>query len=201
MDVSKDGRYLVATNRQGRIFVWANWTASDPVSQMMPAVRQSVETLAFAPDNITFATGNNEHTIRIWQIRANGEQVSEIRTLSSHQGAVKALTYSPNGSMLGSVSDDQTIQIRHLNTSEGYDKKPNILEDHLGTVWDLDFSPNNRRFATGSDDETVRIWISDPQELVDGICERLPGKQLSNEEWDTFIGDDFEIGPFQKPCP
>ncbi len=103
--------------------------------------------------------------------------------------------------MLGSVSEDQTIQIRYLNTSDGADNKPRILEDHLGTVWSIDFSPNDQRFATGSDDETVRIWITSARELVDGICQRLPGQQLSQQDWDTFIGDDFEIGQYQKPCP
>jgi WD40 repeat protein len=66
---------------------------------------------AFNPDGRTFATGNLDATIKIWNV-ATGQ---EIRTLKGHSNGVNSVAFSPDGRTLASGSSDATIKIWRLS--------------------------------------------------------------------------------------
>ncbi len=124
--------------------------------------------------------------------------MTRTHELLGHLGPINDVAFSNNGRLLASASSDQSI---HVRSTDDFNKRQRILQDHDFWVWSVDFSVNGRNIATGSGDGTVRIWITESRELVDNICRLLPGGQLTDEEWTTYIGKDFEINQYQKPCP
>src|SRR5262249_42128544 len=58
----------------------------------------TVESLAFAPDGRTVASGNGNGTISLWEA-ATGR---EIRVLRGHRDAVLSVAFSPDGKLLAS---------------------------------------------------------------------------------------------------
>lgn len=195
---SEDGNYLVAADLEGRLHLWTDWTSKDASSQQFNRNGAVVNAIAFDPDNTRFATGSDDYRVRLWEIQNDGASLSAPRELLGHQGPVNDLAFSSNGRLLASASSDQTIQVRTMSDLR---RQPRMLQDHEFWVWSVDISADNGRIASGSADGTMRIWITQSDELVQDICDRLPGARLSREEWDTFIGDDFDINTYQKPCP
>lgn len=196
--VSSNDAYLVAADRSGNLYVWENWTDQNSRSLIAeePA-EQEINTIAFSPDNTTLATGGDDYRLLIWGIGEDASLNLENELLG-HLGPINDIVYSRNGKLLASASSDKSI---HVRSTDDFTKRQRILQDHDFWVWSVDFNRNGQRIATASGDGTVRIWITESQELVDKICQFLPGGQLSTQEWETYIGNDFEINQYQKPCP
>ena len=79
----------------------------------------TVQAIAFAPNEPIVATGSYDTTVKLWD-RWSGR---ELRTLAGHGGPVVALAFLPDGSTLASESEDRTIRLWH--TASG---------DHLRTL-------------------------------------------------------------------
>src|ERR1043166_314461 len=90
---------------------------------------QSVNAVAFSPDNRWLASGGKDNVIKIWDL-GNG---NILRTLYGHTSNVNALAVSPDGKLIASGSGD-------IND-----------ERDLGTF-------TQGGVVGGSEDNTVRIW-------------------------------------------
>ena len=66
-----------------------------------------VWSVAYSPDGRYLASGNDDKTIKIWEV-ATGKQ---LRTLNGHSYRVNSVVYSPDGRYLASGSGDKTIKI------------------------------------------------------------------------------------------
>ncbi|MEM8488005.1 MAG: hypothetical protein AAF564_20810 [Bacteroidota bacterium] len=190
--------YLVAADRAGKLYLWENWATISETPTVVEGGQQGINTIAFAPNSRTFATGGEDYRVLLWQVSQDSNRITQLEELLGHLGPVNDLSYSRNGALLASASSDKSIHIRSTRTIE---RRPLILQDHDFWVWSVDIHPNNQRVASGSGDGTVRIWITTSNELVDRICQVLPGGQLTPQEWETYIGNDFDIDQYQKPCP
>ncbi len=70
----------------------------------MPAPGESIQTMAFSPDDRTIALGCEDGTIRLWDVVAG-----EVRQcFSSDQGSISALAFSANGDQLASTGANKT---------------------------------------------------------------------------------------------
>ena len=67
----------------------------------------SVCSVAFSPDGTRLASGSDDQTVKLWDVRS-GELV---RTLSGHTSSVRSVAFSPDGTRLASGSDDQTVKL------------------------------------------------------------------------------------------
>jgi WD40 repeat protein len=106
--------------------------------------------VAFSPDQQTFACGNYDHTIKIFNVK-NGT-CSQI--LQGHSAWVRFVAFTANGEILASGSGDQTIKLWHLPTS----KCLNTLCGHHSPVQTLAIHPNGKILASGSWDGMIKIW-------------------------------------------
>lgn len=189
--------YLAASDRDGTLYVWNNWTTtSDLIIEQ--AGEQRINALAFSPTEPTLVSGGEDYRLMVWRVEEENPRLSMQYELLGHLGPINDLAFSKNGRLLASASSDKSIHIR--NTAD-LTRRPLILQDHDFWVWSADFHPNNQRLASGSGDGTVRVWITTSDELVDKICQVLPGGALTQQEWETYIGNDFDINQYQKPCP
>jgi len=63
----------------------------------------------------------------------------------------------------------------------------------------ISLAPDGSTLAVGGGgaDAPVKIWSLDPATWVDAAC-RLAGRNLTHEEWDSYIGD---LAPYAATCP
>ncbi|MFX0125495.1 MAG: hypothetical protein ACFFAE_17875 [Candidatus Hodarchaeota archaeon] len=109
--------------------------------------------LDFSPDGSLLASGSDDNTIKIWDMKDLGR---EVTTLVGHTGRIRSLDFSPDGSLLASGSNDRTLIIWDVVMGETRCK----MTSHTHTVRCLAFSPDGSLLASGSFDSTIKIWNS-----------------------------------------
>jgi WD40 repeat protein/tRNA A-37 threonylcarbamoyl transferase component Bud32 len=109
-----------------------------------------VNSVAFAFDGQTLASGSDDKTIKVWNL-ATGK---EIRTLKGHSRWVWTVAFSPDGQTLASGSDDKTIKV--WNSATG--KEIYTLKGHSEGVAAVAYSPDGKILASGSLDKMIKLW-------------------------------------------
>ena len=111
-----------------------------------------VNSVAYAPDGATLASGSGNGTIHLWNPRI-GEQG---QTLEGHTDSVTSVAFSPDGSTIvsGGAWDDNTVRLWNASTGD----RVRTLEGHTNGVHAVSFSPDGLTIASGSRDKTIRLW-------------------------------------------
>ncbi len=143
----------------------------------------SIHSLDISPNGQILAIGRERGDVILWNIP--GKKL--IRIISGHQSTVTDVHFSPDGNKLLTTSRDRTARIWFLSESR---KLPIILSDHEDWVLTGSFDPTGKRVITGSGDDYIRHWPVANEELASRICSYL-SRDLTKEEWNEFVGRDF----------
>lgn len=135
-----------------------------------------VDSVAFAPDGATLASGSWDRTIRIWRV-ADG---SLLQTLVGHGKVVTALAFSPDGTKLASGAEENSLRLWQV--ADG--SLLHILEGHTDRVLTVAFAPDGMTVASGAVDRTVRLW-----QVTDGTLQRTLEGHLDTVESVSFSPD------------
>ncbi|MBD2451653.1 caspase family protein [Nostoc sp. FACHB-152] len=122
-------------------------------------------TIAFSPDGKTIATGNQDGSVKLWNL-----QGQTIKTFREHSGFVESIAFSPDGNTIASGSEDGTVKLWNLQSGASQ-----TLLGHRNWVRSVAFSPDGNTIASGSRDKTVRLW------------------NLQSGASQTFKGHSFEV--------
>ena len=100
---------------------------------------------AWHPDGRVFATGNQDKTCRVWDLRNLSDPVS---ILKGNMGAVRSVRFSSNGQFL--VVAEPASLVHVYETKINYEKRQEI--DFFGEISGVSLSP---------DDETLYVGVWD----------------------------------------
>src|SRR5439155_26881154 len=120
----------------------------------VPAAHLSlVESLAFAPDGKTLASGSYQE-VKLW----DPESGALKQTIPGFVAQVVALAYSPDGKYLatggGAPTEDGEVKILAATGKPVLDLKA----PHSDTVFGVSFSPDLTKLATCGADKFVKVW-------------------------------------------
>jgi WD domain, G-beta repeat len=112
--------------------------------------------------------------------------------LTGHTGPVYGVAFSPDGKLLATTSRDDAIRLWDVASRQPLGEP---LTGHTSAVYAVAFSPDGKLLATTSDDHTTRLWAT-PSTWIGQSCE-LAGRNLSQQEWDRYIGT---TTPYVRQC-
>ncbi|KAH0788105.1 F-box-like/WD repeat-containing protein TBL1X [Histomonas meleagridis] len=108
-------------------------------------------------DGTLFASGSNDATAIIWEIRDHKYKNHYILDHATHQDRndkdITTLAWHPNGTILATACLDG---IARLWTSHGELKY--VLNRHTQAIFTMQFSPDGNLLLTGSSDQQIIVW-------------------------------------------
>jgi WD40 repeat protein len=102
---------------------------------------------AWHPNGVTFATGNQDKTCRIWDTRKLSESVA---VLKGNLGAVRSIRFTSDGRYVAMAEPADFVHI--YDTKSGYKKEQEI--DFFGEISGISFSPDTESLFIGVWDRT-----------------------------------------------
>lgn len=165
-----------------------NYEGQDLISFRSPD--KKLYSLAFSSDGKYLAAGSSEGTILVWDVK-NPQMRPEI--LNAHESGINALVFSPDNRTLASAGADGLVSLWNIDNLSA---EPRKLAGHEAWVWDISFSPDGNYLISGGSDDHVRIWETRPERMADKLCSKFK-RDLSYEEWKTYVGNDVE---YKKGC-
>lgn len=118
--------------------------------RMLRGHKHTIFGLAFMPDSKVLASGSEDDTIRLWDVKS-GECFATIQTGADQ---VRGLAFSPKGEILAAAHKDGTVTLWDMNSLQ----LQRTLEGHTSEVYTVSFSPDGKTLASGGFDKTVRLW-------------------------------------------
>lgn len=102
---------------------------------------------AWHPNGLTFATGNQDKTCRVWDIRNLSKSLT---VLKSHLGAVRSIRFSSDGRFMATAEPADFVHVYDVST--GYHHEQEL--DFFGEISGLSFSPDSEAVFVGVWDRT-----------------------------------------------
>ena len=131
----------------------------------------SVRAICFVPDRPLMISGGEDETVKLWhlpKVNSTSTQydMSPIKTLRGHSGAVLAVACTATASTIYSAGKDMVIRswdIPDAYTGETGTEYSSLagkytFEGHTDAVWSLAVHPIGEHLVSGSADGTCRIW-------------------------------------------
>ncbi|CAN4096882.1 unnamed protein product [Withania somnifera] len=143
--LSPDGKLLVIVgdNAEGILVDSRNGKAVAPLCGHVDYSFAS----AWHPDGVTFATGNQDKTCRIWDLRNLSKSIT---VLKGNLGAIRSIRYTSDGRFMAMAEPADFIHV--FDVKSGYDEEQQI--DFFGEISGISFSPDTESLFIGVWDRT-----------------------------------------------
>ncbi|KVH99210.1 protein of unknown function DUF2415 [Cynara cardunculus var. scolymus] len=102
---------------------------------------------AWHPDGCSFATGNQDKTCRIWDVRKLSKSVTAVK---GKIGAIRSIRYSSDGELMAMAEPADFVHV--FDVKSGYEKEQEI--DFFGEISGTSFSPDTESLFIGVWDRT-----------------------------------------------
>ncbi|GFS36129.1 transducin/WD40 repeat-like superfamily protein [Actinidia rufa] len=102
---------------------------------------------AWHPDGLTFTTGNQDKTCRIWDVRNLSKSVAALK---GNLGAIRSIRYTSDGQFMAMAEPADFVHV--YDVKGGYEKEQEI--DFFGEISGMSFSPDTESLFIGVWDRT-----------------------------------------------
>jgi WD40 repeat protein len=147
LDLSPDGRTLVAATFDGKAGLWDAQTGRK--LHDLEGKRRQLHFARFTPDSRRVALVGFEPSVSLWDV-ASGQKLNEI----SSDTTAFAVAFSPDGAWMAYTGRVRRIEIARTSTL----RTERTLEGHSHVPVSLAISPDGEVVAAGAADGTVRLW-------------------------------------------
>ncbi len=178
-----DGNLLAIGSTTGNVYLWDFRNVNQPVLMDSMQFSATPRVLAFSPDHALLAVGCKDGITRLMQLSSK-----EIHTLAGHQKRINTLAFSPDGALLATGSSDKTIRLWHIRESG---IAPLVFSEHRGSIHSLAFAANGETLIDATFGREIKQWVTSTTELANKVQQRIP-RTLTREEWQEFIGNEYE---------
>ncbi|MBN1119167.1 MAG: hypothetical protein JXA77_18300 [Bacteroidales bacterium] len=111
------------------------------------------------------------------------------KSINAHSSRILAVSFSPDNRLIASSGMDGVVRI--WNATDWNDLPIEIREQE-SWVNSLSFSPDGNMLITSSNNENlIYRWPVKAENMADEMCNFIV-RQLSQQEWNTYIGNDIE---------
>ena len=124
--------------------------------------RGIVNSVAFSPDGKLLASGCDDWTFKLWDVRTQQNTATLEHIADGYTWGVKVVTFSPNGQQLATAGG-RHAKLWDLQTQT---EIATLQHDEDEYLWALAFSPNGQLLATGAAGGTVTIWDIQKREVI-----------------------------------
>jgi len=153
---SRSGKSLAGAGEGRSVAVWETGRWKSKVHRISRVMKEStVVSLDFSPDDRFLATGHNDSSIVILDLK----EKRELHNWFVKDASTLAVKFSSDGSSLATAHQDKAVYIWDLET--GYPQAK--LERHAQPVVSLAFSPDGKVLATGGEDRKIILWKAGAQ--------------------------------------
>jgi WD40 repeat protein len=137
--------------------------------------------VAFSPDSLLLAVGEQGSMARIWELVSGREVVRVIQGSSVH-----SIAFSANGQYLATAGEDGTVRLWDASSGAELARLPD-----LEVARDVAFSPDSLNVAAVGDNGSTRIWKTKSMNVVSEVgTGAVPNVGVFNSSGDTLIFDE-----------
>jgi WD40 repeat protein/energy-coupling factor transporter ATP-binding protein EcfA2 len=190
LGVSADGKKIAYGTRDGSLFE-LDMNSTGGARKLTSFDRNSVRAIAYSPGGQNMVLGMLDGSLRVLA----GQNRQVVASLRGPGARVSDLAYSSDGRFLVAASHDGNVYL--WNTTD-WNNPPLVFSENNGFVLTVCFSGNGKTFYSGSVD--YPRFLGRPTEsaqMVENFCSLL-GRNLTQAEWDQYIGNNV---PYEKTCP
>ncbi len=192
LDLNASGTTLAGAGVDGNLYIWdirKNYAAT------VIKVAASLSAVTFAPDGQQIVVGDRAGQLHL----ITAGIVS--RTLPGHSSQIEDIKFNHAGTFMASASKDYSVRLWNFKQLT---QPPILMSDH-DWVWSVAFTPDDsqmmvginsvRQKATGVD-ETIHAYPTNFEVMTNILCEKA-GRNMSQEEWNTYVKEDLD---YEKTC-
>ena len=178
IDVSPDGKMIVAAPSNGPAFVWDVETGeqvSGPLEH-----HDEIRCVRFSASGELVATGSVDQSAKIWR----SDRGELITSLNRHTELVRTIAFSPDDRRLVTGSDDHSALIWDCQTGEVMGQPLR----HGGRIKHAAFSPDGKRVLTASANGLAQLWNAET-----GLLSAPAMRHESGVDYATFSPDGLRV--------
>jgi WD40 repeat protein len=143
--LTRDGAYLVTAGYQGTARVTRTRTGA-----LVASIGTGVVDAAPSPDGTTVATGHEDGTVAMWDLRTG----APLATARGHDRRLTSVAFNDEGTLLVSTGEDGIARVWNARGLAPF----STLRGHRARVTGGAFSDDGTRVVTTSRDWTAKVW-------------------------------------------
>jgi WD40 repeat protein len=148
IDISADGKLLVASVADGKAFGWSLPAAAEPAPATFTAtLAQPLRAIAAGADGARFATCGDDGLVRVWDTAT----AKELERFAGHAGPVLAVAMAGDNATVVSGGADNSGRITKTSAAA-------VFIADMTKVSDATFFPDGSKLATAGADMLVKLW-------------------------------------------